>query len=54
MSSNRRPGNERNTYCLFRFTESEMELTMRELRPDGKQGSSLYDGGLAIQAILPS
>lgn len=54
VSSNRRPGNERNTYCLFRFTESEMELTMRELRPDGKQGSSLYDGGLAIQAILPS
>ncbi|AYM60602.1 metallophosphoesterase family protein [Agrobacterium fabrum] len=54
VSSNRRPGSERNTYCLFRFTENELKLTMRELRPDGKAGASLYHGGLAIQAVLPS
>jgi len=54
VSSNRRPGDERNTYCLFRFAEKEMQLTMRELRPDGKSGASLYDGGLSIQALMPS
>lgn len=54
VSSTRRPGNERNTYCLFRFNEEEMELKMRELRPDGKSGSSLYAGRLGIRPALPN
>lgn len=54
VSSNRRPGNERNTYCLFRLTDNEMMLIMRELRPDGVPGASLYEGALGIHAVLPN
>ncbi len=54
VSSSRRPGSERNTYCLFRFHDNEMKLVMRELRPDGKAGATLFDGDLSIKAVLPT
>ncbi|MDF1607975.1 metallophosphoesterase [Hoeflea sp. YIM 152468] len=44
VSSKRRPGEERNTYCILTFTEERINLKMRELRSDKKQGNSLYDG----------
>ncbi|MES0069369.1 hypothetical protein NKJ73_26720 [Mesorhizobium sp. M0074] len=53
VSPVRRPGNERNTYCIFRLSDKEMHLTMRELRPDGKVGLSLFSGNLDISPILP-
>ena len=42
----RRPGSERNTYCVFRLDENEVFLWMREIRPDGKAGTSLFEGSL--------
>ena len=53
VSPLRRPGNERNTYCVFRLSDKGMHLTMRELRADGKAGSSLFSGGLEISPIMP-
>ncbi|WP_192385144.1 metallophosphoesterase family protein [Mesorhizobium silamurunense] len=53
VSPVRRPGNERNTYCIFRLNEKEMHLTMRELRADGKVGLSLFSGDLEIAPIFP-
>ena len=44
----RLPGNERNTYCAFCFSDGRMELWMRELRPDGKEGATLYQGPLKV------
>lgn len=43
VSSNRRPGDERNTYCVLTFGAEDVQLKMRELRSDMKQGNSLYD-----------
>ncbi|WP_312891324.1 metallophosphoesterase family protein [Mesorhizobium silamurunense] len=53
VSPVRRPGNERNTYCVFRLSDKEMHLTMRELRADGKAGSFLFCGDLEISPIFP-
>lgn len=53
VSPLRRPGNERNTYCIFRLNDKEMHLTMRELRADGKVGLSLFSGDLEISPTLP-
>ena len=44
----RLPGNERNTYCAFRLSDAGMELWMREIRPDGKEGAMLYHGPLEV------
>ncbi len=44
----RLPGNERNTYCAFCLSDGGMELWMRELRPDGKVGTTLYQGRLEV------
>lgn len=54
VSSARRPGDERNTYCLFRLDRDEITLTMRELRPDGKAGTSLFERGLGIRPVGPT
>jgi len=43
VSSKRRPGEERNTYCILTFTGEAVHLKMRELRSDMKEGNSLYD-----------
>ncbi len=48
VGHSRRPGDERNTYCLFEFTAHEMNLWLRELRPDGKAGTSLYEGSVSV------
>ncbi|ESY86387.1 hypothetical protein X739_11730 [Mesorhizobium sp. LNHC220B00] len=52
VSPLRRPGNERNTYCIFRLNDKEIHLTMRELRADGKVGLSLFSGDLEISPTL--
>lgn len=43
VSPNRRPGDERNTYCVLTFGAENVQLKMRELRSDKKEGNSLYD-----------
>jgi 3',5'-cyclic AMP phosphodiesterase CpdA len=48
VSHNRRPGSERNTYCLFELGAKKMGLWLRELRPDGKVGTSLYEGDIDV------
>lgn len=50
---NRLPGNERNTYCLFKFERHEAHLGMRELRTDGQEGASLYDAPIGVTPIQP-
>jgi 3',5'-cyclic AMP phosphodiesterase CpdA len=47
----RRPGSERNSYCIFKFEKDHLHLQMRELRPDGKEGASLFDGRLGLRAV---
>jgi len=49
----RLPGNERNTYCLFRLSVDEPFLWMRELRPDGHEGKSLFEAKLAMPPAMP-
>ncbi|KAB0266019.1 metallophosphoesterase family protein [Microvirga brassicacearum] len=49
----RRPGSERNTYCVFRPGEDGVALWMRELRPDGRPGVSLYTGSLDALPAVP-
>lgn len=44
----RLPGSERNTYCLFKFDEDNVQLVMREIRPDGKEGAELFNGYLDV------
>lgn len=44
----RRPGNERNTYCLFQFNKNDVSLHMREIRPDFRVGASLFSGNLRV------
>jgi predicted phosphodiesterase len=51
VAAGRRPGNERNTYCVFRFSDVGAHLWMRELRPDCKVGSALFDGDLEFSAF---
>ncbi|MBL1459125.1 MAG: metallophosphoesterase [Methylophaga sp.] len=52
--SSRLPGSERNTYCLFRLGTEGVHLSMRELRPDAKEGATLFEGQLNIPPILPT
>lgn len=44
----RLPGNERNTYCVFELSDKDVNLWLRELRPDGKEGAQLFQGPLDI------
>lgn len=44
----RLPGSERNTYSLFRIAADSVQLHMRELRFDAKEGATLYGGPLPI------
>jgi predicted phosphodiesterase len=52
--SNRLPGSERNTYCLFRLRDADIDLWMRELRPDGKMGASLFSEALGVHPERPT
>lgn len=52
VSAARRPGNERNTYCIFRFGNDVAHLWMRELRPDSKTGSTLFDADLDLRPSI--
>jgi 3',5'-cyclic AMP phosphodiesterase CpdA len=49
----RRPGSERNTYCVFRLEHDKAFLWMRELRTDSKAGASLFEGTLDIRPEQP-
>jgi len=49
VAHSRRPGSERNTYCVFELGAEGMSLWLRELRPDGKAGTSLYEGELDVR-----
>lgn len=44
----RLPGDERNSYCIFQLSDQAAQLWMREIRPDGKEGASLFEGTLDI------
>ncbi len=44
----RLPGNERNTYCIFRLDDEIAHLWMREIRPDGKEGTTLFEDSLGV------
>lgn len=49
VAHNRRPGSERNSYCVFELGAERMSLWLRELRPDGKVGTPLYEGDLDVR-----
>jgi hypothetical protein len=49
----RLPGNERNSYCLFRLTDEEATLWLREIRPDGRDGATLFEGVLEVSPQSP-
>lgn len=49
----RRTGDERNSYCVFKFEKERLHLWMRELRSDGAEGATLFDGELEIKPIQP-
>ncbi|AUW47197.1 metallophosphoesterase family protein [Rhizobium leguminosarum] len=53
VSAARRPGGERNTYCVMTFTKEDVLLRMRELRSDGKPGSELYAGPVGTTPESP-
>ncbi len=48
------PGSHRNTYSLFEFNSDAIRLVIRELRPDGKSGGTLFDRNLSCTPQLPS
>lgn len=50
----RLPGSERNTYCLMQFDSSHAKVLLRELRPDGAEGMTLFEGDIGVNAILPT
>lgn len=49
----RRRGEERNTYALFKFEANTIRLWLRELRRDGKAGAELLTGVLDLQPDQP-
>jgi len=49
----RTPGSERNAYCLFDLRADRLQLCMRELRFDAKEGSSLFNDILDVKALVP-
>jgi hypothetical protein len=51
VNGGRRPGSERNSYCIFKFEQNSLRLWIRELRPDGKEGATLFDGLLEIKPV---
>ena len=53
VSSIRRPGGERNTYCIFSFSARGVRLQMRELRSDAKPGAQLYNAELDATPAMP-
>lgn len=53
VSAKRRPGEERNTYCIFTFSNDGIRLQMREIRSDGKPGTQLYDGIIESTPAVP-
>lgn len=53
VSAKRRPGEERNTYCVLTFSKDEVQLQMRELRSDGRPGNQLYDCSVGTMPAMP-
>jgi predicted phosphodiesterase len=53
VSGSRRPGDERNTYCVFQLSADGAKLWMRELRSDGKEGASLFNDRLDVNPQMP-
>lgn len=45
----RLPTGERNTYCVLTATESDISIVMRELKPSGKEGPTLFEGALNMK-----
>jgi predicted phosphodiesterase len=54
VNGRRRPGSERNSYCILKFEQNILRLWIRELRPDGKEGATLFDGLLEIKPVQPT
>lgn len=50
----RRPGEERNTYCVLTFDREDAHLRMREFRSDRREGTSLFDDKLELKPAGPS
>jgi len=48
-----RLGSERNTYCVFTFTDKGAGLHFRALRPDGKDAGAVFQGELDLEPHLP-
>lgn len=53
VAESRRPGSDRNTYCLLQFDGEGAHIWMRELRNDCKVGATLFDGCSDIAPGLP-
>uniref|UniRef100_UPI003559B4BE metallophosphoesterase family protein n=1 Tax=Pararhodobacter marinus TaxID=2184063 RepID=UPI003559B4BE len=54
VAATRRPGEERNTYCVLTFSRDSIRLKMRELRSDQKSGNYLYDLTIDAKPAMPS
>lgn len=50
----RLPLGERNTYCVFTAGENDISMCMRELKPSGKEGPTLFQGALNLSAQTPA
>lgn len=50
----RLPIGERNTYCVFTADENDISMCMRELKPSGKEGPTLFQGALNLSAQSPA
>ncbi|MCK2165756.1 metallophosphoesterase family protein [Thalassospira xiamenensis] len=48
VKQERRPENERNTYCIFNLKERGAKLWIRELRTDGRSSNSVFEKNLNI------
>jgi predicted phosphodiesterase len=51
VAESRRPGSERNAYGILDFSLKGLTLIQRELRPDLKEGATLFDMPLSIEPI---
>jgi hypothetical protein len=51
VSGRRRPGSERNSYCIFKCEDDGLRLWIRELRPDAKEGATLFEDLLNVKPL---
>ena len=49
----RLPTGERNTYCVFKIDGDDILVWMRELKPSGREGPTLFRDHLGLEAELP-